>query len=83
MFGRAHPGDEIVLRRGGVPKRFLAFWLRDGRIGAIAGLDSAREVAAGERLIEARVPLDATKLQGPDLDLRRLLKNATRAPSQP
>ncbi|MDP9116485.1 MAG: FAD-dependent oxidoreductase [Actinomycetota bacterium] len=83
MFVRAHPGDEIVLRRGGVPERFLAFWLRDGRVGAIAGLDSAREVDVGKRLIEARVPLDAAQLQDPDLDLRQLLKNATRAPSRP
>ena len=83
MFGRAHPGDEIVLRAGATPERFLAFWLRGGRISAVVGLDSGRDVAAGKRLIEAGLPVQAAELQDPDLDLRTLLKAAGRTPSRP
>ncbi len=79
MFGRPHPGDEVVVRTGATASRFLAFWLRAGRLGAVAGLDASRDVAGARRLIDAHVPLRADQLRSPDLDIRRLLKTAVQA----
>ena len=79
MFGRPHPGDELVLRDGATPERFMTFWLRGGRLGAVGGLDCARDVAGAKRLIEAQVPLTAEQVADPGLDIRQLLKAAKAA----
>ena len=79
MFGRAHPRDQIVLRRGATPERFLSFWLREGRVGAVAGLDASRDVLAVRRLIEGRGQAHEEQLKDPDVDLRRLVHESTTA----
>jgi 3-phenylpropionate/trans-cinnamate dioxygenase ferredoxin reductase subunit len=79
MFGRPHHGDELVLRRGATPERFLAFWLRAGRVGALAGLDLPRDVAAARRLIDPAALVPVAQLEDPDVDLRRLVKDLAAA----
>ncbi|MDP9167764.1 MAG: FAD-dependent oxidoreductase [Actinomycetota bacterium] len=79
MFGRPHPGDELVLRRGATPERFLAFWLRAGRVGAVAGLDLPRDVAAARRFIDTAATVPVAQLADPDVDMRRLVKDLASA----
>ncbi|MET9218371.1 FAD-dependent oxidoreductase [Streptomyces sp. NPDC003300] len=74
IIGRPRRSDDFVLREGAVPDRFLAFWLRHGRIAAAAGMGAAREVGVVKRLIAGNVPVDSRLLSDPGLDLRGTLK---------
>ncbi|MEW2522652.1 NAD(P)/FAD-dependent oxidoreductase [Actinacidiphila alni] len=74
IIGRPRTGDDFVLRQGAEPGRFLAFWLRRGRVAAAAGMGVARDVGAVRRLIAGEVPVDGLALSDPGLDLRRTLK---------
>ncbi|MFE2336637.1 NAD(P)/FAD-dependent oxidoreductase [Streptomyces coelicoflavus] len=74
LIGRGRPTDDLVLREGATPGRFLAFWMRHGRIGAVAGMDASREIGVVKRLMAAGVPVDGEQLARPDTDLRGLLK---------
>ena len=73
-FGRMRATDEFVLRQDSRPDRFLAFWLREGTVGAVAGIGMPREVRAAKSLIEARVPVSAAALVDSETDLRSLLR---------
>ena len=64
--------DELVLRDGGQPDKFTAFWLRDGRLRAVAGLETPRDVRAARDLIERRHPVSADVLRDEHTDLRAL-----------
>lgn len=68
-------------------RRFLAFYLRDGSVRAVAGLDRGgdpedpnadAELSAAAKLIRDRIVVDPARLADEDLDLRRL--TATAAP---
>ncbi|GAA2580775.1 FAD-dependent oxidoreductase [Dactylosporangium fulvum] len=74
IVGRPRPDDDLVLREGASPSEFLAFWIRDGYVGAVAGMEASRDVGVVKRLMAARVPVDRAELAGRDLDLRGLLK---------
>lgn len=76
MYGRAMPTDEVVLREGANPEDFLAFWLREGRLVAAAGMQQPKELRAAKAIIEARVAVDAADLRS-GTPLRALLKAAT------
>jgi 3-phenylpropionate/trans-cinnamate dioxygenase ferredoxin reductase component len=78
LFGRPRETDELALRAGATPKSYLAFWVRDGRIAAVAGLDRSREVGAARRLIGVDVTGHTAALVDDTVDLRSLLKTITR-----
>lgn len=75
-FGRRCSHHELVLRADAVPNRFIGFWLHDGRIAAVMGLDMPREVRAARQLIERGCPVTANELADPGTDLRTLSKRA-------
>ncbi|GAA3233373.1 NAD(P)/FAD-dependent oxidoreductase [Dactylosporangium siamense] len=79
MFGRARPGDRMVLRPDAGPEHFLGFWVRDGCLVAAAGLDAARQLRAAKPLIERRIPVDPAALADPSVDLRSLVRAGTAA----
>ena len=72
--GRGRATDEFILRRGARADQFLAFWVRDGHVGAAAGLGTPREIAIVKRLISSKVPVTGTDLVDQNHDLRSLLK---------
>ncbi|MEW2397230.1 FAD-dependent oxidoreductase [Streptomyces sp. NPDC046862] len=72
MFGRARPQDRVVLREQATPERFLAFWLREDRVVAVAGLDEAKAVRAARALVDSGAPVSAEVLADPSTDLRAL-----------
>ncbi|MET7474600.1 FAD-dependent oxidoreductase [Streptomyces sp. NPDC005648] len=78
MFGRAGPQDRVVLREGVTPERFLAFWLREDRAVAVAGLDEGKAVRAARALVESGAPVLADVLADPSTDLRALSRGAAR-----
>jgi NADPH-dependent 2,4-dienoyl-CoA reductase/sulfur reductase-like enzyme/nitrite reductase/ring-hydroxylating ferredoxin subunit len=67
--GRASSWDTIVYR-GDVPAQdFLAFYINDGRVRAVAGMNRDREMAAAEELMRlGRMPT-AEQLEMDDLSL--------------
>ncbi|GAA1852613.1 FAD-dependent oxidoreductase [Pseudonocardia ailaonensis] len=84
LIGRGRPSDELVLRRDAEPGRFLAFWVRDGAVGAVAAMGMAREIGAVRRLVIDRVPVAAEDLASPELDLRSVLRaHQKRAKARP
>ncbi|MES9537678.1 FAD-dependent oxidoreductase [Actinomadura sp. NPDC000600] len=75
VFGRPRTGDELLLRPGAGPRRFLALWRRGGAVVAAAGLDTVRDLAAARKLIETRAMVSAGKLLDPEADLRLLARS--------
>jgi 3-phenylpropionate/trans-cinnamate dioxygenase ferredoxin reductase component len=70
-FGRPQPGDRLVLRDGYAPRRFLAFWLRGGRLVAVLGLDAGRDISAAKRMIEAGAVVSEDALRASHFGPRR------------
>ncbi|WP_433227002.1 NAD(P)/FAD-dependent oxidoreductase [Actinomadura formosensis] len=75
VLGRPRTGDELLLRPGAGPRRFLALWRRGGAVVAAAGLDTVRDLAAARKLIETRTMVSAGKLLDPATDLRLLARS--------
>jgi 3-phenylpropionate/trans-cinnamate dioxygenase ferredoxin reductase subunit len=78
--------DAEVVSRGVIDEGdgLSFFAVRDGRLvaacGASLGTGIARSVRAARLLIEAEVPIDATLLDDPQIDLRRLAREHLRPP---
>lgn len=65
--------DEFVVRGSMEERNFVAFYRKDGRVLAAVAANRGRDLRRSMRLIKAQRPLDATKLQDPDVDLRTLV----------
>jgi 3-phenylpropionate/trans-cinnamate dioxygenase ferredoxin reductase subunit len=78
-FGRPQPGDRLVIRDGSGTRRFLAFWVRQGRLVAVLGLDARRDIGAAKRIIEAGVLVSEQTLRASGSKLQSL----GRTPEQP
>ena len=71
--------DELIVRGSMEERNFVAFYLKDGRVLAAVALNRGRDLRRSMRLIKAQHPVDATKLQDPDIDLRELLRVTEKA----
>src|ERR671912_493799 len=71
--------DELIVRGSLEERNFVAFYLKDGRVLAAVALNRGRDLRRSMQLIKAQRPVDATKLQDPDVDLRELLSATERA----
>lgn len=78
MFGRAHPTDELLLRRDSTSKSYLGFWLRDDVVVAVCGLDRSRDVGAARRLVQVPVGAHRDALTDDDLELKAVVKTLMR-----
>jgi 3-phenylpropionate/trans-cinnamate dioxygenase ferredoxin reductase component len=67
--------DQLVVRGHLASGNFLAFYLNDGKIDAVVGLNRAKEVRRAIPLIRARRLLNPEQLRDESIDLRTL--NAT------
>lgn len=85
--GFAAAWDRIVFNGRPQGRRFLAFYLKDGAVRAVAGLDRGgdpedpnadAELSAAAKLIRDRIVVDPARLADEDLDLRRLTAAAAR-----
>jgi 3-phenylpropionate/trans-cinnamate dioxygenase ferredoxin reductase subunit len=74
--GHAVAWDEIVLRGSLEQRSFVAFYVKDGIVEAVAGLDRGRDVRRARDLVRARRPVDAALLRDPEVDLKALAQDA-------
>ncbi|HEY1329913.1 MAG TPA: FAD-dependent oxidoreductase [Actinomycetota bacterium] len=70
--GFAARWDEIVLRGSLEERSFVAFYLKDGVVRGVAGLQRGREVRRSSGLVRAGLPVDPERLRDEDVDLRSL-----------
>jgi 3-phenylpropionate/trans-cinnamate dioxygenase ferredoxin reductase subunit len=70
--GHAAGHDEVVFRGDVASRKFLAFYLRDGRLRAALGINRFRDVSAARRLIRDRVDVTPEQLADEQIDLRKL-----------
>ncbi len=68
--------DEFVVRGSMEERNFVAFYRKDGRVLAAVAANQGRDLRRSMRLIKAQRPVEATKLQDPDVDLRTLVDAA-------
>ena len=72
MVGHALSWDGIEVRGSLEDRDFVAFYVKDGIVEAVAGLDRGREVRRARGLVRARRPVDPALLRDPDVDLKTL-----------
>ena len=65
--------DQLVVRGPLDSGSFLAFYINDGRIDAVVGLNRAKDVRRAIPLIKARRKLNLGQLQDESIDLRSLV----------
>jgi 3-phenylpropionate/trans-cinnamate dioxygenase ferredoxin reductase subunit len=71
-LGFATNWDDLVVRGSLDERNFVAFYLRNGLVDAVVGLDRGKEVRRSAGLIRARRPFDPAALRDEDVDLRKL-----------
>jgi 3-phenylpropionate/trans-cinnamate dioxygenase ferredoxin reductase subunit len=64
--------DQLVVRGGLDSGSFLAFYINDGRIDAVVGLNRAKDVRRAIPLIKTRRMLNLSQLEDESIDLRSL-----------
>jgi 3-phenylpropionate/trans-cinnamate dioxygenase ferredoxin reductase component len=72
MAGHALTHDEVVLRGSTEARSFAAFFLKDGAVAQVLGIDRNREVRRAMPLIRAGSPVDPAALADDAVDLRTL-----------
>ena len=71
--------DDLVVRGSMEERNFVAFYRKDERVLAAVAVNRGKDLRRSMRLIKAQRPVDATKLQDPDIDLRELLRVTEKA----
>ena len=80
--GHAQQWDEIIYQ-GGVPARnFLAFYLKENRVLAVAGMNRDQEMAAIEELMRLNRMPAAPQLKGDSANFLELLRSVTATDTQ-
>lgn len=78
--GHAKGDDEMVVRGDLDARKFIAYYLRDGVIAAVAGLDHEPEMAAIVVLMNRRADWTVDELHPKNSSPLAVLKKATRVP---
>lgn len=72
--GHASGWDEIVWQGDLAAQDFLAFYVKDGRVLAVAGMNRDRDMAAFEELFRLGLLPQAAQLKGRETDFAELLR---------
>jgi len=75
-MGFATEWDHLVVRGSLEERSFVAFYLAQGVVKAVVGLDRGKEVRRSAGLIRARRPFDPSLLRDEDVDLKKLATQA-------
>jgi 3-phenylpropionate/trans-cinnamate dioxygenase ferredoxin reductase component len=70
--------DELIVRGSMQERNFVAFYRKDERVLAAVAVNRGKDLRRSMRLIKAQRPVDAIKLQDPDVDLRALVDTVHR-----
>jgi len=70
--GFHHEWDQMVVRGRLDDRRFLAFYLNQGRVDAVVGLNRGKYIRRAMALIKSRDVVDTRQLADEDIDLRSL-----------
>jgi 3-phenylpropionate/trans-cinnamate dioxygenase ferredoxin reductase subunit len=72
LLGIPHKSDETVTRGDISSDKFLAFFLYDGRIEAVAAVNNPRDLRMAKRLLQSGKAVDRMKLADPAVALQSL-----------
>ncbi len=75
--GFATEWDELVIRGSLADRRFVAFYVKDGLVRGVAGMDRGRDVRRSMGLVSAARPVDPVALRDEDVDLKHLAASLT------
>jgi 3-phenylpropionate/trans-cinnamate dioxygenase ferredoxin reductase subunit len=75
--------DRIAVRGSLDSGSFLAFYLNEGRIDAVAALNRGKDLRRAMPLIKARTQVDPAQLESEDVDLRHLAQADSPPSSRP
>jgi 3-phenylpropionate/trans-cinnamate dioxygenase ferredoxin reductase component len=70
--GFHHEWDQMVVRGRLDDRRFLAFYLNQGRVDAVVGLNRGKDIRRAMALIKSRDVVDPRQLADENIDLRNL-----------
>ena len=73
QYAGFHAAWDRIVVRGSLPERkFLAFYLADGRVESVVAINQGRDLRRTLPIIKARVGVDPARLADPTVDLRTL-----------
>ena len=73
QYAGFHAAWDTIVVRGSLPSRkFLAFYLAAGRVESVVAINQGRDLRRTLPIIKARVAVDPTRLEDPNVDLRTL-----------
>jgi 3-phenylpropionate/trans-cinnamate dioxygenase ferredoxin reductase subunit len=70
--GWAPDFDDVVLRGDPAGRKFLAFWMREGKVAAVMNANIWDQAEAIETLLHFAQPVDTRRLADPAVDLARV-----------
>jgi len=71
-LGHAVEYDRLVVRGSMQDRRFVGFYVKDGVVDGVIGLDRGRDVKRAAGLVRSRRPVDLRALADEDVDVRTL-----------
>jgi 3-phenylpropionate/trans-cinnamate dioxygenase ferredoxin reductase component len=82
-LGFALEWDAFVTRGSLEGRSFVGFYVREGMVDAVVGMNRGREVRRAAGLIAARRPVDVRALADEDVDVRKLAAGLAREADEP
>jgi 3-phenylpropionate/trans-cinnamate dioxygenase ferredoxin reductase subunit len=79
--GFASRWDRLIVRGSLEARSFLAFYLHDGVVKAVAGLGPGRNVRRAAGLVRLQRPVDPDRLRDEDQDLKALTRELSETPA--
>ncbi|HJP65746.1 MAG TPA: FAD-dependent oxidoreductase [Actinomycetota bacterium] len=70
--GHAIAWDDLVIRGSLEERDFVAFYVNQGMIDGVVGLDRGKQVRRAAALVKARTPVEPAVLRDEDVDLKKL-----------
>jgi 3-phenylpropionate/trans-cinnamate dioxygenase ferredoxin reductase subunit len=77
-MGFATEWDELVVRGSLDDRDFVGFYVKDGIVDAVVGMNRGREVRRSAGLIQSRQPVDTAILRDEDVELKKLSQSLSR-----